>query len=111
MLGRCERGHGVGEVEVGGDAELALHSRRVRGRGRQEGLLAGFLIDSRQIRVDQGVQKLHYELSVVWDLCLLGVRREKKGYFLSTFLSLRALLLNCSNTMLLWPVSSKKHSM
>lgn len=71
VLGSGKWGHGVGEVEVCSDAELALHRWRIRRGGGQERFFTGFLINSRQIRVNQGIKELHYELSIVWDLGLL----------------------------------------
>lgn len=100
VLGSGERGHGIGKVKVSSNAKLALHCGRIGRRGCQEGFFTGFLINSRQIRVNQGIKKLHYELSVVWDLCLLWVMGEKKkkkkkiGSFLPPSLSRRALPQN-----------------
>lgn len=71
VLGGCKRGHGIGKVEVSSNAQLALHCGGIRRGGCQEGFFTGFLINSRQIRVNQGIKKLHYELSIVRDLCLL----------------------------------------
>lgn len=71
VLRCCQRGHGVGEVEVGSDAELALGRRWIRRRGGPQRLLAPVLIDPGQIDVNQCVQKLHNQLSVVRDLVLL----------------------------------------
>lgn len=66
-------GHGVGEVEVSGDAELALGDGGVRGGGGTELLLAPLLLCTRQVAVNQGLQELYNQLSVVWDLSLLLV--------------------------------------
>lgn len=71
VLGGGEGGHGVGEVQVGSDAELALQGGRVGRGGCQEGLLTGFFVNPRQVRVDQGIEELNNELGVVRDLCLL----------------------------------------
>lgn len=90
MLGSCKRGHGIGKVKVSSNAKLALHCGRIWRRGCQERFFTGFLINSRQIRVNQGIKKLHYELSIVWDLCLLwvmgGVGGERKiNWFFSFY--------------------------
>lgn len=71
MLRGCQRGHGVGEVEVGSNAELALDRRWVRRCGRPQCLLAAFLINPRQICVDQSIQELNDQLGIVRDLVLL----------------------------------------
>lgn len=71
VLGSCERGHRIGKVKVSSNAKLALHCRRIWRCGCQERFFTGFLINSRQIRVNQGIKKLHYEFSIVRDLCLL----------------------------------------
>lgn len=84
VLGGCKRGHGIGKVEVSSDAQLALHCWGIRRGGRQERFFTGFLIDSRQIRVNQGIKELHYELSIVRDLCLLCmVGEEERAWFFS----------------------------
>ena len=92
VLGSRERGHGIGKVKVSSNAKLALHCRRIRRCGRQERFFTGLLISSRQIRVNQGIKKLHYELSIIWDLCLLWVtgqgRKKNITSFLSTCLSI-----------------------
>lgn len=87
VLGSGKWGHGVGEVEVCSDAELALHRRRIWRCGGQERFFTGFLINSRQIRVNQGIKELHYELSIVWDLGLLWETGGKNDcFFHCTFL-------------------------
>lgn len=118
MLGSRERGHGIGQVEVSSNAELALHGGRIWRCGCQERFFTGFLINSGQIRVNQGIKELHYELSVVWDLCLLwGMGEKKINQYKNLFLFF---LLFCqyelcprthSNTTLVLPKSFKKHLM
>lgn len=86
VLGGCKRGHGIGKVKVSSDAELALHCWGVRRGGSQQRFFAGLLVDSRQVSVNQGIKELHYQLSIVWDLCLLWARGEKKKRLVLSFL-------------------------
>lgn len=80
MLRRGQRGHGVGQVEVGSDAELALAGGRVRRGGCPQLLLPPLLVGRRQVAVDQRVQELDDQLSVVWDLSLLvGGHKGRTG--------------------------------
>lgn len=91
VLRRGQRGHGVGQVEVGSDAELALAGGRVRRGGCPQLLLPPLLVGRRQVAVDQRVQELDDQLSIVWDLSLLvgghkgrmgGQRRGKRCNYL-----------------------------
>lgn len=66
-----QRGHGVGQVEVGSDAQLALAGGRVRRGGRPQLLLPPLLVGRRQVAVDQRLQELDDQLGVVGDLRLL----------------------------------------
>lgn len=71
MLGGGERRHGVGQVEVGSDAELGLAGGGVRRGGGSQLLLPPLLLRRREVTVDQRLQELHDQLGVVRDLRLL----------------------------------------
>lgn len=71
VLRRGQRGHGVGQVEVGSDAQLALAGGRVGGGGRPQLLFPPLLVGRRQVAIDQRLQELDNQLGVVRDLRLL----------------------------------------
>lgn len=76
VLGGGQRGHGVGQVQVGSDAELALAAWGVGGGGRAQLLLPPLLLGRGQVAVDQRLQELDDQLSVVGDLRLLKAQEE-----------------------------------
>lgn len=82
MLRGGQGGHGVGQVEVGSDAELALAGGRVRRGGRPQLLLPPLFVGRWQVAVDERVQELDDQLSIVRDLSLLvmvmGNEKKKK---------------------------------
>lgn len=71
MLGSGKGGHGIWKVKVRSNTQLALHSGRIRRCRCQQRLLTGFFINYRQVFVNQGIEKFHYQLCVVWYLRLL----------------------------------------
>jgi len=77
VLRRGQGGHGVGQVEVGRDAELTLTGGRIRGGGRAQLLLAALLLGRGQVALHQGLQELHNQLGVVRYLGLLQGRRGR----------------------------------
>lgn len=76
VLGGGQRGHGVGQVQVGSDAELALAAWGVGGGGRAQLLLPPLLLGRGQVAVDQRLQELDDQLGVVGDLRLLKAQEE-----------------------------------
>lgn len=76
VLGGGQRGHGVGQVQVGSDAELALAAWGVGGGGRAQLLLPPLLLGRGQVAVDQRFQELDDQLGVVGDLRLLKAQEE-----------------------------------
>lgn len=77
VLWRGQRCHGVGQVEVGSYAQLALTGGWVRGGGRPHLLLPSLLLSGWEVAVDQRLQELNDQLGVVRYLCLL--RTEEKS--------------------------------
>lgn len=71
VLWSSQWGHGVGQVEVGSDAELALAGGGVGGGGRPQLLLPSLLVSCWQVAVNQCLQKLDNELGIIWYLGLL----------------------------------------
>lgn len=80
VLRSRQRGHGVGQVKVGSDAQLALNDGWIWRGWCTLRLLAPFLFNPRKVGINQSIQKLNHQFSIIWDLGLLQSERKQATF-------------------------------